>query len=388
MSENTDSLKLPIIIDLGSSEIKAGFSGDEKPSVVFKSYMGEPKYKKVLSTLYKENNVIKIQEVGEKCFENIGLNKIRNPIKHGILTNEQDIMPIFNHIYSRLGVNTEEISEHPLLITEPLLNPYSNREKISNSLFDDMGVPAVFFASQPILSLFSTSSTSGVILESGEGVSQSCIVYEGYSLNNTFERFDYGGGDVTEYLKLLLKKKGYKLYNSNELRLISDIKEKFCFFLPQNKNLDLEKVKKALNIKKINYYLPDGNLVLLGDERILASEILFNPDIIGKEYLGLSDIVLSSINKAEIQLRPKAFENIVLSGGNILMKGLADKMKEDIVKKSNKIVKINVNTVKEPQLSCWIGGHIISTLDIFQKMAVTRKEWNEKGKKIVHVKTI
>ena len=382
MSENTDSLKLPIIIDLGSSEIKAGFSGDEKPSVVFKSYMGEPKYKKVLSTLYKENNVIKIQEVGEKCFENIGLNKIRNPIKHGILTNEQDIMPIFNHIYSRLGVNTEEISEHPLLITEPLLNPYSNREKISNSLFDDMGVPAVFFASQPILSLFSTSSTSGVIL------SQSCIVYEGYSLNNTFERFDYGGGDVTEYLKLLLKKKGYKLYNSNEYRLISDIKEKFCFFLPQNKNLDLEKVKKALNIKKINYYLPDGNLVLLGDERILASEILFNPDIIGKEYLGLSDIVLSSINKAEIQLRPKAFENIVLSGGNILMKGLADKMKEDIVKKSNKIVKINVNTVKEPQLSCWIGGHIISTLDIFQKMAVTRKEWNEKGKKIVHVKTI
>ena len=388
MSEIKESLKLPIIIDLGSSEIKAGFSGDEKPTIIFKSYIGEPKYKKVFSALYKENQEIKLHYVGEDCFKNIGLNKINHPIKHGILTNEQDIMPLFNHIYSKLGVSTEEISEHPLLITEPLLNPYSNREKISNSLFDDMGVPAVFFASQPILSLFSTSNTSGVILESGEGVSQSCIVYEGYSLPNTFERFDYGGGEVTEYLRLLLKKKGYKLYNSNEYRLISDMKEKFCFFLPEKKNLEFDNVRKALNVKKINYYLPDGNNVSLGDERILASEVLFNPEIIGKEYLGLSDIILSSINKAEIQLRPKAFENIVLSGGNILMKGLTDKMKENIVKKSNKMVKINVNTVKEPQLSCWVGGNIISTLDIFKKMSVTKKEWNEKGSKIVHVKTI
>ena len=109
---------------------------------------------------------------------------LRNPIKHGILTNEQDIIPLFNYIYSKLGINTEEISEHPVVVAEPLLNPYSNREKIANSLFDDLGVPSIFFASQPILSLFSTSSTTGIIMESGEGVSQSCIVYEGYSLPN------------------------------------------------------------------------------------------------------------------------------------------------------------------------------------------------------------
>ena len=159
---------------------------------------------------------------------------LRNPINHGILTNEQDIIPLFNYIYSKLGINTEEISEHPLLITEPLLNPYSNREKISNSLFDDLGVPAIFFACQPILSLFSTSSTTGIILESGEGVSQSCIVYEGYSLPNTYERFDYGGGDVTNVLKILMKKKGYQLLNSNEYRFISDMKEKVKYYLSRN----------------------------------------------------------------------------------------------------------------------------------------------------------
>ena len=153
-------------------------------------------------------------------------------------------------------------------------------------------------------------------------------------------------------------------------------------------NLDINNVKKALNAKKINYYLPDGNSVSLGDERIIASEILFNPELIGKEYLGLSDIVLSSINKAEIQLRPKAFENIVLSGGNTSMRGLEEKIKDDIIQKSNKIVKVNVSTVKEPQLSCWVGASIISNLDIFKKISVSKSEWTEKGSKAVHVKTI
>ena len=385
---NIQSLKLPIIIDLGSNEIKAGFSSDEKPRITFKSIIGEPKYTKVFSALNKGNQEIKVQNIGDDCSNNIGLIKLRYPIKHGILTNEQDIIPLFNYLYSKLGISTEQISEHPLVITEPLLNPYSNREKISNSLFDDLGVPAIFFASQPILSLFSTSNTTGVILESGEGVSQSCFVFDGYSLPNTYERFDYGGGDVTNYLKLLMKKKGYQLFNSNEYRLISDMKEKYCFFVPSKYNLNFDNVKKALNAQKVNYYLPDGTSVALGDERILASEILFNPELIGKEFLGLSDIILSSINKAEIQLRPKAYENIVLSGGNILMKGLEDKMKDEIIKKSNKIVEVNVNPIEEPQFSCWVGGTILSSLDIFNKISITKKEWEEKGSKIIHVKTI
>ena len=49
MSEIKESLKQPIIIDLGSSEIKAGFSGEDKPSLIFKSFIGEPKYKDVFS---------------------------------------------------------------------------------------------------------------------------------------------------------------------------------------------------------------------------------------------------------------------------------------------------------------------------------------------------
>ena len=56
----------------------------------------------------------------------MGVIKLQYPVKHGIFSNESDILSVFNHIYARLGCR-QEIKEHPVLITEPLLNPCSNR---------------------------------------------------------------------------------------------------------------------------------------------------------------------------------------------------------------------------------------------------------------------
>ena len=388
MEEKQEILKLPIVLDIGSGEIKAGFSGEEKPKIIFKNIIGEPKYKKVLRAFNKENQEINVQYIGEDCDKNMGVIKLKNPVKHGIFSNEQDILSIFNYIYSKLGLNSEEIQQHPLLVTEPLLNPYTNREKIASTLFESLGAPAVFFASQPILSLFSTSSTSGTVLESGEGVTQSCVVYEGFSLPNSYERFDYGGADVSEYLKLLLKKKGYNFYNSTEFRLVNEIKENSCFCLSNNLNIDINNAKKGLNKNPINYYLPDGTSISIGEERLLAPEILFNTEYMGKEYLSLSDIIMSSINKVEIQLRQKLYENILLSGGNTAFRGLKDKLTDEIKNKAYKNLKINLKSTPKPEYCCWLGGNIISTLEIFKKMCVNKNEWNEKGTKIVHIKTI
>ena len=372
MEEKQEILKLPIVLDIGSGEIKAGFSGEEKPKIIFKNIIGEPKYKKVLHAFNKENQEINVQYIGEDCDKNMGVIKLKNPVKHGIFSNEQDILSIFNYIYSKLGLNSEEIQQHPLLVTEPLLNPYTNREKIASTLFESLGAPAVFFASQPILSLFSTSSTSGTVLESGEGVTQSCVVYEGFSLPNSYERFDYGGADVSEYLKLLLKKKGYNFYNSTEFRLVNEIKENSCFCLSNNLNIDINNAKKGLNRNPINYYLPDGTSISIGEERLLAPEILFNTEYMGKEYLSLSDIIMSSINKVEILLRQKLYENILLSGGNTAFRGLKDKLTDEIKNKAYKNLKINLKSTPKPEYCCWLGGNIISTLEIFKKMCVNK----------------
>ena len=388
MEGRQEDLKLPIIVDVGSGEIKAGFSGEEKPKIIFKNFIGEPKYKKVLQPFNKEHQEINERYLGEDCDKYMGIIKLRYPVNHGIFSSEADILSIFNYLYSKLNLNPDEIAQHPVLITEPLLNPYTNREKIANILFDDLGVPALFFASQPILSLFSTSSTTGTVLESGEGVTQSCVIYEGYSLPNSYERFDYGGADVSKYLQILLTKKGYQFYNSTEFRLVNEMKENSCFCLSDNINIDINNARKGLNKNPINYYLPDGTTISIGEERLLAPEILFNTELMGKEYLSFTDIIMSSINKIDIQLRFKSYENILLSGGNTCIKGLKDKLSNDIKNKAYKNLTINVKSTPKPEYCCWIGGNIISTLEIFKRMWVNKNEWSEKGNKIIHIKTI
>ena len=387
MDGRVEYLKLPIIVDIGSGEVKAGFSGEENPKVIFQNYFGEPKYKKILRTFNNEQELNE-QFIGEDCEKYMGLIKLRFPVKHGVFESEQDILSVFNHVFSKLGLNSQEIKEHPVLVTEPLLNPYTNREKIAYSLMDNLGVPALFFASQPILSLFSTSNTSGTVLESGEGVTQSCVIYEGYSIPSSYERYNYGGGDVTEYLKNLLKKRGYHFYNSTEYRLVRDIKENSCFCYPNNANNDIEETKRSANKNPNNYYLPDGSCILIGDEKLLAPEILFNPEYIGKEYLSFPDMIINSINKVDIQIRLKSYENILLSGGNTCFNALNEQLHSELKNRLIKNMKININKSEKPKYSCWIGGNIISTLEIFKKMWVTKNDWNEKGSKVVHVKTI
>ena len=388
MDIKPEYLKLPVIVDIGSGEVKAGFSGEENPKIVFKNYFGVPKYNKVLRTFDNENKDVNEKYIGEDCDKYMGLIKLHFPVKNGVFQNDQDILSLFNHIYSKLEISSQEIKEHPILVTEPILNPYENREKIASVLFDNLGVPALFIASQPILSLFSTSSTTGVILESGEGVTQSCVVYEGYSIPCSYERYNYGGADVTEYLKYLLKKRGYNFYNSTEFRLVNEIKENSCFCFSNNAKNDIKDSKRALNKNPINYYLPDGSSISIGDERILATEILFNPEYIGKEYLSFPDMIISSIDKVDIQIRQKSYENILISGGNTGFNGLSEQLNSELKNKVTKNMKVNFNKPKEPKFCCWIGGNIISTLEIFKKMWVTKNVWNEQGTKIIYVKTI
>lgn len=386
MSTQSDPLQTPMIIDLGSGDIKAGFNGQERPKVLFKNQIGEPKYSKIISNFNKDNNTpLKDIYIGEKCDLCLSALKIRNPLEHGIFKNTEDILPIFSHIFTRLKLDSEELKTHPILITESLLNPSKNRENIASILFENFDIPKIFFASQPILSLFATSNTTGTILESGEGVTQSCVVYEGYSIPFSFERYDYGGGDVTKYLYTILQNLGFYFDTSAEYQIVKDIKEQLCFACQSDM---IRNIKKESEFEKENYFLPDGNVIKLGEERILPPEILYNPELNGMEFPSFQKLVFNSISKVDMELRPKLYETILLSGGNTSIKGTGNKFYSEFKKLINPNMKIKIHTPKNPYLLCWTGGNVVSGLEIFKKMWISKEEWEEKGEEIVHNKTI
>ena len=367
--------KTPIIVDIGTSMIKAGLSGQEKPSLVFPNYFGEMKYSKSLDS-WKDDD--KKEIIGNDCNKYLGVIKLRYPLSHGIFDDPKDITPIFDYIYNNLDMSITEIKEHPVLITDPLLNPQENRKKIAKILFDNYKIEQLFFASQPILSLFSTSSTSGAVLESGDGVTQSCIIYEGYSIPGSNRRLNLGGREVTEYLQYLLNRKGYDLKNSDGFQITKKIKEELCETYADEGN----------SIENVNYTLPDDSVIEIGEERRLAPEILFNPLLREYEYPGLPEILSESINKTNVDLKLQLYGSILLSGGNTNIKGMKERIYKEIKKLAPKNAKIRLHTPSNPENCSWIGGNIISSLEIAKKMWISVKEWMEKGEYIINIRTI
>ncbi|CAG5958684.1 unnamed protein product [Menidia menidia] len=142
---------------------------------------------------------------------------------------------------------------------------------------------------------------TGVVVDSGDGVTHICPVYEGFSLPHLTRRLDIAGRDITRYLIKLLLLRGYAFNHSADFETVRMLKEKLCYVgynIEQEQRLALETTHLVES-----YMLPDGRQVNVGGERFGAPEALFQPHLINVEGAGVAELLFNTIQAADIDLR-------------------------------------------------------------------------------------
>ena len=364
-----------LVVDNGSYFCKAGFSGDEAPRAVFPCLIGRPYHEASMVGMYA-----KTRFVGDEAQAKRGVLTLTHPIQRGIVVNWEDMEAVWHHtFYNEMCVAPEE---HPILLTEPPLNPKANREEMIQIMFETFNCPATYVAMQGLLAVYASGTSSAFVIDIGEGVAHTYPIFNGYTCTNGIQRMSLSGCDLNGYLTNMLAGRKYSLTTTAELEIVRHMKESLCYV-----SLDFgQEVKTALTSSTIeqSYELPDGHNITLNEERFRCPEALFQPSLLGMECPGIHQFIHNGIMKCDMHARGHLYSNIILSGGSTMFPGLAERLTKELTALLPAAARVKVSAPPERQYSVWIGGSILSSLSTFQSQWIPKQTYDECGLNYVH----
>ena len=309
------------------------------------------------------------------------------PMENGIIKNWTDMKHLWDYAFQeKLKVDPKECK---VLLTEPPMNPKQNREKMAEVMFEEYGVEGMYVAIQAVLTLYAQGLLTGVVIDSGDGVTHIVPVYDGYALPHLTRRLDVAGRDVTRYFIKLLLLRGYAFNRTADFETVRQMKEKLCYV---SYDTEMDKKLGAETVVLVEEYtLPDGRVIKVGTERFEAPECLFRPELVDVESPGMAELLYNTVQSADIDVRPELYKHVVLSGGSTMYPGLPSRLEKEVKQlylertlhgDASRLAKFKLHIEDPPRRKhmVFLGGAVLADImkdkDAFW---VTRQEWQEKG---------
>lgn len=325
--------------------------------------------------------------IGDEAAKLRNMLQMSYPMENGIVRNWDDMQLLWDYTFNeKLKVDTRDTK---ILLTEPPMNPRKNREKMVEVMFERYGFQGVYIAIQAVLTLYAQGLLTGVVVDSGDGVTHIVPVYDGFALPHLTRRLDVAGRDVTRYLIKLLLLRGYAFNRTADFETVRQIKEKLCYVA-----YDIALEQRLANETTVlveNYTLPDGRVIKVGSERFEAPEAMFQPHVVDVESPGVAELLYNTIQAADVDIRSELYKHIVLSGGSTMYPGLPSRLEKEVKQlylqktlkgDTSRLSKFKIRVEDPPRRKhmVFLGGAVLA--DIMknnENFWLTKREYEEQG---------
>lgn len=384
-----------LVVDIGSSSSKAGWSGEDQPAVVIPT-VAEKGYARhteaVEAPMYNE------EAAKEGTAPGVLMHR-------GVVQDWDGVEKYWQTVLNEVGVSQTNTERTPVLLIDSPSSSVSDRVKWAEILFEGYRAPSLCIGNSASLSIFAAGRTTGVVVDCGAGLTTSVPVFEGLALTHACTSSEMGGMDVTSRLQKLLKERAAC---SVDLADALVLKERLAYvnLVPP---LPLSKLKakaksmgdaatKVVESQEDDFtavHLPDGREVKI-ETRYFAdcTEQLITNDI--TTFGGLSGQVCESLLLCDDSIRRDLARNIIISGGTSMLPGLGARLERDLDAllrskcpesfQGDDSAAAHVYPSAEHRESgytqqrkhaAWVGGSIFASFESFAQLRVTKQEWEE-----------
>ena len=363
-SENQNQL-CPLILDIGNSNFRLGWAGNDFPDIIAPSvyidstdYLFSSDVIDGLEDIYITKKDAEYHLFGNDALKYSNILKIREFKKQ---TNYNIMMKFFHYYYRQLKISIENQFKQPIIIISPFFMSDLEKTKLRDIFFNVFEFPSLLFLpdSQGILSTL--QKTSAVIVNMGEINTYITSFLHGFTNIMARDTFPIAWKDLTNYLlNLLLKRRSGERIEYLDKIITKEIKEKLslCITDPES---EIRRIKDGFTKYNSTIDLPDGSHLEINSERFQLTEPLFDPSLIHIDYIGLPEAIAKVIKAWDREDWSDLLPNIILAGGGSLIPGLEKRLKIEISKYFSEKIRdqIKVLAASGRDNMSWVGASVL-----------------------------
>ena len=392
-----------LVVDIGSSSTKVGWSGEDVPQCVFPT-VADATYARFTEAV--EAPLYNIEAVREGSMPSSLMHR-------GIVQDWDGMEKHWQAVLNEVLVSQTNTEKTPILLIDSPATSMADRVRWAEILFEGYRAPSLCIGNSASLSIFAAGRTTGVVVDCGAGLTTSVPVFEGLALTHACTTMDYGGMDISLRLQRLLKERASCTLNLTDTLIL---KERLSYVnatppIPLGKKGKAGSIADATSklvaandadFKTVN--LPDGKEVKIESRYFsdCAEQLLSNETT---DFGGLSKQVFESLILCDDSIRKDLANNIIISGGTSMLPGLGTRLNNDLNshfaraegagKNEGGLMQAKVmpsadfresGYTQQRKYAAWTGGSIFASFDSFKQLRVTKQDWEESAEAALFTK--